>query len=364
MEGGIQLQKNGITQRKQEKNYDFFAAASELLADLPQRSQEIVKKRFGLFQAKPQTLEKIGTDYGITRERIRQIITDVVKKISLKRNEPGFKKAEDEIIFTIEANNGIIKKSEIIEILSAGDYREANALIFLYECSSKIFAVEEESIHESWVVNKKKIEKVKEVALMAQEILKKEKKLLTDKEIIKAIAGSRQDLPGEEILNYLKVLSGIEKNKFGKWGMADWAEINPKGTRERIYAIFKEKKTPLHFTQIAKLIDEYGLSKRKAHVQTIHNELIKNDRFVLIGRGIYALKEWGYYAGTIRDVLERIFRKNKKFLSKEEIFREVSKVRQVKKATVLINLSNDKLFVKQNNLYSVRTDSHRILRNV
>lgn len=356
MEDGIQLQKNGITQKKQEKSHGFFAAASGLLADLPQRSQEIVKKRFGLLQSKPQTLEKIGIDYGITRERVRQIITDVVKKISLKRNEPGFKKAEDEIIFTIEANNGIINKSEIVEILSAGDYREANALIFLYECSSKIFTVEEEGFNESWVSNKKKIEKAKEVALMAQEILKKEKKLFADKEMIKAITISRQDLSGEEILDYLKVLSDIEKNKFGKWGMADWDEVNPKGTRERIYAILKEKKMPLHFTEIAKLIDEYGLSKRKAHVQTIHNELIKNDRFVLIGRGIYALKEWGYYAGTIRDVLEKIFKKNRKFLSKEEIFLEVSKVRQVKKATVLINLSNDKLFVKQNNLYSVKKD--------
>ena len=354
MEAGTQMQKNGMHQKKEEKKPTFFNAVSEMLEDLPQRSQEIVKKRFGLFQTKPQTLEKIGADYGITRERVRQIITDVVKKISVKRNDPVFKKAESEIIFTIEENSGIIRKSEIIEILSAGDYREANALNFLCECSDQVFAVAEENIHESWVLDKKKIEKVKEIALLAQEILKKEKKLLSKKEIIDRILEFGQGLSEDEILNYLKIFSGIGKNKFGKWGMADWAEINPKGTRERIYAILKEKKKPLHFKQIASLIDEYGLSKRKAHVQTIHNELIKNDWFVLIGRGIYALKEWGYYAGTIRDVLEIIFKKNRKFLSKEEIFREVSRVRQVKKATVLINLSNNKLFVKQNNLYSVR----------
>ena len=354
MKKTAQLNKEGSSETRSEENPGFFAVMNALLADLPERSQEIVKKRFGLKQEKPQTLEKIGSDYGITRERVRQIVGDALKKISQKRGEADFMKVEDKIVFTIEANSGIIKESKIIEKLGAGDWRESNSLGLLRLCSGRIIAAEEDGISKVWAQNSRTIEKVRETLSAAREILKKEGKLFTDKEITEKLLAVKQDFSKEELLNHLGVLSGIEKSKFGKWGMSDWAQISPKGTRERIYAILKEKGRPLHFTEIAELIDKYGLSKKKAHVQTVHNELIKNNLFVLIGRGIYALKEWGYSQGTIRDVLEEILKKSGKALSRDEILKEVSKVRQVKKATVLINLSNNKFFLKQNNAYSIK----------
>lgn len=353
MEVITQTQKSGIAQEKQEKTTGFFAAASELLSSLPQRSQEIAKKRFGLSGEKPQTLEKIGRDHGITRERVRQIIADAIKKISSMANDATFKRAEDKIIFTIESRSGIIKKSELLKKLSSSDSKEANSLVFLRECSSRIL-VAEEGGEKIWFLDRSKLAKAKEVVLTVQEILEKERKLFSDEEIIKKTISVRPEFSEVEILSYVGIFPFIKKNKFGKWGMADWVEVSPKGTRERIYSVLKEKGKPLHFTEIARLIDEYALSKRKAHVQTVHNELIKNDQFVLIGRGIYALKEWGYAKGTIRDVLENILLKSKRSLSRDEILKEVSRIRRVKKATILINLSNSKLFVKQNDLYSVK----------
>lgn len=354
MENIIQTNKEDYNDSQATKNLSFFAVINDLLADLPERSREIVKKRFGLKQEKPQTLEKIGNDYGITRERVRQIVSDALKRVSQKRGEFGFIKAEDRIVFTIEANSGIIKESEIIEKLGRSDWREANALNLLRLCSGRIIATEEDGINLTWAENNRAIEKVRETLSAAREILKKEGRLFTDKEMTAKLLSVKRDFSKDEALDYLGVLSGIEKNKFGKWGMSDWAQISPKGTRERIYAILKEKGRPLHFTEIAKFIDKYGLSKKKAHVQTVHNELIKNNLFVLIGRGIYALKEWGYSQGTIRDVLEEILKRSGKALSRDEILKEVSKVRQVKKATVLINLSNNKFFIKQNNAYLIK----------
>lgn len=335
------------------KSLSFFNAACEMLSDLPERSQEITKKRFGLSQEKPETLEKIGRDYEITRERVRQIVADTIKKVCAKSGSETFKRAENKIIFTIESKSGIIKESELLKNFNPGDYKEANSLVFLRECSRRVLIAEEDG-EKVWFLDSGKLEKAKAVGLAAQEILEKERKLLSDEEMVKKVLSVKPEFSQEEILNCIGIFPVVKKNSFGKWGMADWVEISPKGTRERIYAVLKEKGKPLHFTEIAKLIDKYGLSKRKAHVQTVHNELIKNDRFVLIGRGIYALKEWGYAKGTIRDVLENILKKSKRSLSRDEILKEVSRIRQVKKATILINLSNDKLFVKQNNLYSVK----------
>lgn len=354
------MQKSNYNKSLKETNFQmaeesFLNVASELLSDLSKRSQEIAHKRFGFWGEKPETLEKIGKDYSITRERVRQIIADTNKKVLKKKNNPNFERIESKIIFTIDKKSGIINKSELTKELAINDGKEANALMFLSSCSEKIFKAEDKEIKDALTTRKESIQKAKEIRGIAHEILEKENRPLGDKEIVeRVIKESGGKFSKEEIFSYLKVSSGIEKNKFGKWGILGWTEINPKGTREKIYTILKEKNKPLHFTEITKIIDEYGLSKKKAHPQTVHNELIKNQKFVLIGRGIYALKEWGYEKGTVRDVLKEIFLKIGKPLTKEEILKEVLKIRKVKKATILINLANSKYFSKENNLYFLK----------
>jgi DNA-directed RNA polymerase delta subunit len=342
-----------------QKSRRFSEAVLALLSDLPERSQQIAKKRFGIDEEKPQTLEKIGRDFGITRERVRQIVADVLRKISGKESDPHFREAEEAVIFAIEANSGIIKESEAVEKLSLGDKKEANSLLFIKECSGKIRLTSEEGIRPSWYLEEESAAKAQKAGMAIKDILKKAGKPLFDGELSQKVSAADPSFSEKEIAHFAGVTEGVEKNKFGKWGLNSWAEINPKGTREKIYSVLKEKGKPLHFTEIARLIDEYGLSKKKAHTQTVHNELIKNEKFVLVGRGIYALREWGYSKGTIRDILEEILRKSKRSLSREEILKEVLRMRQVKKATILINLSNSKVFQRHNDLYSIKERQRR-----
>ena len=86
-----------------------------------------------------------------------------------------------------------------------------------------------------------------------------------------------------------------------------------------------------------------NFDNRSVNLQAVHNELIRHDQFVLIGRGIYALSEWGYEKGTVEHVIERILNK-KKELSQEEIVDQVLKQRQVKKITVVLVLKNSGKF--------------------
>jgi DNA-directed RNA polymerase delta subunit len=138
----------------------------------------------------------------------------------------------------------------------------------------------------------------------------------------------------------LEVSEEIKQNVFGKWGLAKWKEISPKGTREKAYLVLKETGKPLHFRDIAKKIDAYHLNKKKTHFQTVHNELIKDNNFVLVGRGIYALVEWGYKKGTVKDVIESILKQSQEPLSREAILEKVLEVRKVKSSTIIINLNN------------------------
>ncbi len=135
----------------------------------------------------------------------------------------------------------------------------------------------------------------------------------------------------------------------GKFGLKDWPEVNPKGVKDKAYLVLKKEKKPLHFSDVTKLINssKFGeLFGQKALIQTVHNELIKDPRFILVGRGLYALGEWGYQPGVIKDVISMVFEKEKKPLTQKEIVDEVLKQRMVKVNSILINLKNQKYFQK------------------
>jgi DNA-directed RNA polymerase delta subunit len=157
----------------------------------------------------------------------------------------------------------------------------------------------------------------------------------------------------KEVHCLLNTLCNIKKNNFGYWGLKNWPEINPRGVKDKIYLVLKEKGQPLHFVEVAEMIDMHGLSKKKAHPQTVHNELIKDERFVLIGRGIYALSDWGYRKGTVRDVITEILEKRGP-LERKHVLEEVAKIRKVKKSTILINLNDEKNFAKIGNRYALK----------
>ena len=107
----------------------------------------------------------------------------------------------------------------------------------------------------------------------------------------------------------------------------------------------------MHFTEVATLIDKlaYNLPNKKTYPQTVHNELIKDGRFVLVGRGTYALAEWGYVPGTIKDIITKVLNEKNMPIHKDEIVEKVLAQRLVAKNTVLMNLNNKKNFEKDAN---------------
>jgi hypothetical protein len=341
--------ENFLINGTQSERLVFLGLAKSLLSKLPNRSREIIEKRFGLSGEKGETLEKIGKEYDITRERVRQIIAEAIKSVLSRSDNKEFSDVEKTIIFTIGQNNGIIKESRIADKFKLGSFQEINAIKFFVDCSKNIVKIKKDSlIEKSWAVSENAVTEAKKIAADAEKILNEGGKLLNDEEISRRLIACNAGFSLEKVLGHLDIAGRVKKNHFGKWGLDDWMEINPKGTKEKVYLVLKEYKCPLHFTEVANLIDKHFLIKKgkKAHPQTVHNELIKDQKFILIGRGTYALKEWGYYKGTVRDVLKKILEEKKKPLKREEIMKEILKMRKVKEATVMINLNNNKFFEK------------------
>ena len=113
--------------------------------------------------------------------------------------------------------------------------------------------------------------------------------------------------------------------------------------RDLAYLVMRRHGSPMHFREVAGSIKQF--LKEKAHDQTVHNELIKDRRFVLVGRGLYALNEWGYQPGVVRDVIRAVIAKHGP-LTKDELIKKVREERHVKDNTILINLHNKKHFKK------------------
>ncbi len=109
----------------------------------------------------------------------------------------------------------------------------------------------------------------------------------------------------------------------------------------------------MHFVDLTNAISEQF--REPVKTATIHNELIRNEEFVLVGRGIYVLKEWGYEEGTVLDVVKKVLRKAGGPLSTDEIIAGVLETRQVKPSTVYMNLQNKKVIERVGrNLYQLK----------
>lgn len=331
------------------KNKTITAIALEMIKVLPIRTRDIVIKRFGLKNQKPLTLEAIGWEYGITRERVRQIEVDALRQLSHPEVISSLEHHYNNFYDHFKNHGHAVAEHSFLN--NFGDSKDHNSIIFALILGNAFFKFNEnEKFHLTWFTDNKFLNSAQKIVGDLVSELESVKKPISGDEILsmaKKIAQSHIEKPTEKIIHsYIATSKEISKNAFGDYGLKIWPDINPKGVRDKAYLTLKRGNKPLHFKQVADLINQVGFDKRKAHCQTVHNELIKDDRFVLVGRGLYGLREWGYEPGTVVDVLKTIFELSKKPLGLEEIVKKVLEKRFVKENTIFLNLQNKKLFKK------------------
>ena len=67
---------------------DVLRHVKSMLGDLSEREASVLKMRFGLENTEPHTLKEIGEQLGLTRERVRQIETEALKKLGEGLRDP------------------------------------------------------------------------------------------------------------------------------------------------------------------------------------------------------------------------------------------------------------------------------------
>ena len=324
-------------------DFNYQKICANLLKNLSQeRTKEIISRRFGLNTGQKETLESIGQSYEITRERVRQIEEDGLKKIRQAAKKICQKEFQ---YFTkkLEEFGGLKKEDGLLKDLAGSKFKpQVSFLLHLGEQFKRF--PESENFHTFWTVNKNAVDSAKKaINSFTQELRKK-----------------NQPLPlgsFKENENYIEISKNISKGPAGLYGFSDWPEINPRGIKDKAFLVFKKEDKPLHFAEVANFIQKQENIEKPSLIKTVHNELIKDDRFVLVGRGLYALKEWGYKPGVVKDIISDVLKQANGPLSQKEIIKQVLGQRFVQKNTILLNLHNKKYFLRDDSgKYSVRED--------
>lgn len=364
-----QVRKNNL-QRSIDR-FNPVETLNVLFSRLSEKERDIIKRRFGLDIHQKQTLEEIGKHYGITRERVRQIENLSIKKLKeLQELRDEIKEAEGVVVKLLDQYGGVMEERFFLENLLS--YLETHpgsepSLLFLAEhiFSDNINKIKQDKEwNHLWKSGSAEIDFLKSVVDELVKLIEKHNEPVNLQELLAEFKNSEfyqknkdkfvsianfLDVTAEDIdkilESYLRTSRKVKKDLFDRWGLISWGTVQPKKINDKIYLVLKKAEKPLHFKEIARLINETKFDEKVAYPATVHNELILDEKYVLVGRGIYALKEWGYKPGTVAEVIESLL---KEFgpMAKEEIMNKVLAQRQVKKSTIYLSLMNNKRFAR------------------
>lgn len=324
---------------------DIHNRVTQAFTVLPSRYQSVLMRRFGITSA-PHTLEAIGRDYGITRERVRQIIVkgfnDLTRSEKSELLFPIVKWTEEQI----RAEGGIVPEAWFLEEYGKD---KKGALYFILHFGEEFsHKAGDTALLPRWYVDSESHSKaIKEIRAL-EDHLAQHKRLIPHQEVLTFLSHP----------NYIRISKRILRSVLGNYGLSHWPEVVPRGIKDKAYLVLLLEKKPLHFSEITERINALPLGSRKALKQTVHNELIKDKRFILVGRGLYALKDWGFKKGTVRDILYTILKEKKKPLAKQELVDLVLKERFVQPNTIILNLNEHNGIVRlANGKYTIAESS-------
>ncbi|NCS99926.1 hypothetical protein GW765_03010 [Candidatus Parcubacteria bacterium] len=327
----------------------------ELIKVLNPRAREVIEKHFGLRSVLCQTLEAIGQNLGVTRERVRQIEALGLRQLANKNVLEPLKPVFETIEKHLTDYGGVRREDyflrEISQLVSLKEKNNENLIDFALALGQGRFVHFKETPkwRAAWALDNSVYNNAIGLGESLRKKLAEQNLPIPREEVLKTAASLGGEMNDRALFSCIELCREIAQNPFGEWGFIGSPEVSPKGVKDKAYLIFKKEKKPLHFTQVAELINQAVFEGRQAHPQTVHNELIKDPRFVLVGRGTYALADWGYEPGTVRDVLVSVLKNTEGGLAREEIIKIVQAKRLVKENTILLNLQNKKVFKKIDN---------------
>lgn len=345
-----------LTHDELKRQVPVEQAVHDALRSLNAREAEVVALRNGLGGRSSQTLQQIGEAFGITRERVRQIENQGLKKFQGQLTERPLRDIVALVTEALREHGGIISRERMLTGFLPAVHNTAGgqqALAFLLCRLPEALLAPSDRLRASFYARSSAhVGAVGQIIPALRSVLEQAAEPLRSPELLSGLA----DSPAAHGVSYLLDQRFVEATlEIGRsfvpcagdtWGLVTWPDINPRNIREKTLYVLKASTVPLHFKDITDRIRDARFDAKRVTVQAVHNELINGEEFILIGRGIYALRDWGYLPGTVAEVITAILAKASGPLDREEIVRQVLKQRHVSRNTILINLQEKRLFTR------------------
>ena len=328
----------------QKNAIDFPKLMDRLLRLLTEKEQNVITRRFSLGGGQRETLDKIGRSFSITRERVRQIETMAIKKLARISMDPSMRFIHDLAYTTLVKNGRVMSEdllvSDMLKKVGSSEI-DVNAMKLAMRVSGRLVKQEKNQFHHPfWHTKDLAVQEVKGLIKTTQKALQKKGDVLAIDELKYELKGNYDQVM---VASVLRIDKGFCETPRG-WGLAAWRHINPRSIKDKILITLKDDGKPLHFTDIANHVLGDFKAKKVVTPQAIHNELIRHDEFVLVGRGMYGLKEWGMVAGTVCDVIKTVLQENGGPMKRQEIIEGVLKKREIRIGTISLNLQKYAFF--------------------
>ena len=327
-----------------------------VLRGIADRERDVLKKRFGLDAGGVMfTLAAIGDRYEVTRERIRQIEAGALALARKNARSPAVEAFAEQAVRLVKDAGGVLKEEALLVALRGATSEKTsprefeNSAKFILEVSGKLFPHREDDVHHAfWYLTKGDVERLRRYLdkLVSAAKTKKGDLLGVPNQFGTFVEQAAKPfrMGREAGMQWVAISKRFTANAYGDWGLVEWPEANPRTARDWAYLVLKREKRPLHFTDLASMVGKFRKGKA-TNTQTVHNELIKDERFVLVGRGTYGLAEFGVLPGTAREVISHFLKKQGP-LKFSELMKSIARERVFKESTILINLQNKGFFKK------------------
>jgi len=271
------------------ESIDINKLVQDAISSQDERAKRIVLGRYGLGQSRRKTLAQLGGEYSLTRERVRQIQAASLKaiRVEIKTHKEAVKLLK--LLERYLKDAGHIRRADFVAHDIAIMLHEKedsgplfNKLQFLADVLQwPMVSGGNEDLHVTWYSKEGSYEIARK---LIGELLD-----TTDHDFDKFVrsACERYKMSEPQVVNHLTISKRFGLGPYGDMGADHWINVNPKTVRDKIYLVLQKSDKPLHFNDIAVLVN--GLSDKKRAAATVHNELIKDARFNLVGRGTYTI---------------------------------------------------------------------------
>lgn len=351
--GQIQHNANATLAVLQQENFNLKEVIEDMFLVLTEKEKDVIVKRFSLNNKPRQTLDKIGKHYSVTRERIRQIENIALNKLRRTVSNTKLRLVNRLAKDFVVQDGGVMLELDIINKILQNIYTtsqiDGKIIVLSLNCDIDLKKSPRTNTTDAfWMLKEIKLGDIRKITEAGLSVLKKHGDIMTEDQIISSV--QNLTLFNNKTISNSLIISCLKTDKRarlveGKWGLMEWRHVNPRSIRDKAEIVLDKAKKPLHFVEIANRISEIGFDKKVVTVQAVHNELIRYDQFVLVGRGLYALAKWGYEPGTVADVIEKLLDKSGP-MSKKQIVEEVLIQRNVKIGTISLNLQKNPHFVR------------------